>query len=127
MEDVSGDMIIVVFRFTRLQIVTRVCLEKQRQPSPARHRTLRHFSCHTHVEHTHLYKQRYGLHAGDLASVYGVSGQNVKRSCAALDYFLHTNPVLVAQESRQRGIKHTRTEITLPYFIGTKADLGTLT
>lgn len=42
----------------------------------------------------YLYKQWYGLHAGNLSSVYRVSGQNMKRSCAALYYFLHANAIL---------------------------------
>lgn len=49
----------------------------------------------------YLHKQWYGLHAGDLSSVYGVSGQNVKRSCAALYYFLHTNTILVTETDRK--------------------------
>lgn len=42
----------------------------------------------------YLNKEWYGLHAGDLASVYRVSGHNVKRSCATLYDFLHANAIL---------------------------------
>lgn len=51
-----------------------------------------------HVEASvdqYLHKQRYGLHAGNLSSVYRISSQNVKSSCATFDYFLHTNTILV--------------------------------
>lgn len=42
----------------------------------------------------YLNKEWYGLHASDLASVYRVSGHNVKRSCATLYDFLHANAIL---------------------------------
>lgn len=43
----------------------------------------------------YLYKERYGLHAGDLSSVYRISGHDVKRSCAALYNFLHAYTILI--------------------------------
>lgn len=51
----------------------------------------------------YLYEQWYGLHAGDLSSVYGVSGHDVKCSRAALYDFLHANPILITEIVKNRN------------------------
>lgn len=52
----------------------------------------------------YLYKEWYGLHAGDLSPVYGVSSHDVKCSCAALYNFLHANTVLIKKIDRNQSI-----------------------
>lgn len=70
-----------------------------------------------YVNIRYLYEEWYGLHAGDLASVYRISGHNVKCSCAALYDFLHTNAIL---KDRQKSVSLLPGDIFFPFHVCTR-------